>query len=160
MHVTTVYVIDVRWLTSLCLQCVRGHVVMRSLTQSGQRRELQSVKMTDDLQILLRLIENKPSLKGKRLFFSLTGCCADLTKDQAPPETPAPSTLQPLPLPSTPCHSTMSLLCRGRLKLLAASLTAVALLTWLYLLAGSLEGKSEHVHLSLFFLQSATALTM
>ncbi|XP_075871060.1 xylosyl- and glucuronyltransferase LARGE2s [Nelusetta ayraudi] len=34
----------------------------------------------------------------------------------------------------------MSLLCRGRLKLLAASLTAVALLTWLYLLAGSLEG--------------------
>uniref|UniRef100_A0A8C9XIE4 LARGE xylosyl- and glucuronyltransferase 2 n=2 Tax=Sander lucioperca TaxID=283035 RepID=A0A8C9XIE4_SANLU len=34
---------------------------------------------------------------------------------------------------------TMNLLCRGRLKLLVASLTAVVLLTWLYLLAGNLE---------------------
>ncbi|XP_031172130.1 LARGE xylosyl- and glucuronyltransferase 2 isoform X1 [Sander lucioperca] len=33
----------------------------------------------------------------------------------------------------------MNLLCRGRLKLLVASLTAVVLLTWLYLLAGNLE---------------------
>ncbi|XP_005949580.1 xylosyl- and glucuronyltransferase LARGE2s [Maylandia zebra] len=33
----------------------------------------------------------------------------------------------------------MNLLCRGRLKLLAASLTAIVLLTWLYLLAGNLE---------------------
>ncbi|XP_056134931.1 xylosyl- and glucuronyltransferase LARGE2s [Lampris incognitus] len=33
----------------------------------------------------------------------------------------------------------MHLLCRGRLKLLVASLTAVILLTWLYLLAGNLE---------------------
>ncbi|XP_038134548.1 LARGE xylosyl- and glucuronyltransferase 2 [Cyprinodon tularosa] len=33
----------------------------------------------------------------------------------------------------------MHLLCRGRLKLLVASLTAVVLLTWLYLLAGNLE---------------------
>ncbi|KAE8297780.1 LARGE xylosyl- and glucuronyltransferase 2 [Larimichthys crocea] len=33
----------------------------------------------------------------------------------------------------------MNLLCRGRLKLLVASLTAIVLLTWLYLLAGNLE---------------------
>ncbi|XP_068166503.1 xylosyl- and glucuronyltransferase LARGE2s [Antennarius striatus] len=33
----------------------------------------------------------------------------------------------------------MHLLCRGRLKLLVASLTAVVLLTWFYLLAGNLE---------------------
>uniref|UniRef100_UPI003AAF7854 xylosyl- and glucuronyltransferase LARGE2s n=3 Tax=Centroberyx TaxID=88664 RepID=UPI003AAF7854 len=33
----------------------------------------------------------------------------------------------------------MHLLCRGRVKLLVASLTAVILLTWLYLLAGNLE---------------------
>ncbi|XP_056269682.1 xylosyl- and glucuronyltransferase LARGE2s-like [Pseudoliparis swirei] len=33
----------------------------------------------------------------------------------------------------------MNLLCRGRLKLLVASLTAGVLLTWLYLLAGNLE---------------------
>ncbi|XP_061594885.1 xylosyl- and glucuronyltransferase LARGE2s [Cololabis saira] len=33
----------------------------------------------------------------------------------------------------------MHLLCRGRLKLLVASLTAIVLLTWLYLLAGNLE---------------------
>nr|XP_020458298.1 LARGE xylosyl- and glucuronyltransferase 2 [Monopterus albus]XP_020458299.1 LARGE xylosyl- and glucuronyltransferase 2 [Monopterus albus]XP_020458301.1 LARGE xylosyl- and glucuronyltransferase 2 [Monopterus albus]XP_020458302.1 LARGE xylosyl- and glucuronyltransferase 2 [Monopterus albus]XP_020458303.1 LARGE xylosyl- and glucuronyltransferase 2 [Monopterus albus]XP_020458304.1 LARGE xylosyl- and glucuronyltransferase 2 [Monopterus albus]XP_020458305.1 LARGE xylosyl- and glucuronyltransfera len=33
----------------------------------------------------------------------------------------------------------MNLLCRGRLKLLVVSLTAVVLLTWLYLLAGNLE---------------------
>uniref|UniRef100_A0A8C6KA44 LARGE xylosyl- and glucuronyltransferase 2 n=3 Tax=Nothobranchius TaxID=28779 RepID=A0A8C6KA44_NOTFU len=33
----------------------------------------------------------------------------------------------------------MHLLCRGRLKLLVATLTAVVLLTWLYLLAGNLE---------------------
>lgn len=37
----------------------------------------------------------------------------------------------------------MNLLCRGRLKLLVASLTAVVLLTWLYLLAGNLESESE-----------------
>ncbi|PWA29002.1 hypothetical protein CCH79_00006364 [Gambusia affinis] len=35
----------------------------------------------------------------------------------------------------------MHLLCRGRLKLLVASLTAVVLLTWLYLLAGNLESE-------------------
>lgn len=35
----------------------------------------------------------------------------------------------------------MNLLCRGRLKLLVASLTAVVLLTWLYLLAGNLESE-------------------
>lgn len=35
----------------------------------------------------------------------------------------------------------MHLLFRGRLKLLAASLVAVVLLTWLYLLAGNLEGE-------------------
>lgn len=35
----------------------------------------------------------------------------------------------------------MHLLFRGRLKLLAASLVAVALLTWLYLLAGNLESE-------------------
>uniref|UniRef100_A0AAQ6I946 LARGE xylosyl- and glucuronyltransferase 2 n=1 Tax=Anabas testudineus TaxID=64144 RepID=A0AAQ6I946_ANATE len=33
----------------------------------------------------------------------------------------------------------MNLLCRGRLKLLVASLTAIVLLTWLYLLAGNFE---------------------
>ncbi|XP_067347594.1 xylosyl- and glucuronyltransferase LARGE2s isoform X2 [Channa argus] len=33
----------------------------------------------------------------------------------------------------------MNLLCRGRLKLLLVSLTAIVLLTWLYLLAGNLE---------------------
>ncbi|KAM3877255.1 xylosyl- and glucuronyltransferase LARGE2s [Diretmus argenteus] len=33
----------------------------------------------------------------------------------------------------------MHLLCRGRIKLVVASLTAVILLTWLYLLAGNLE---------------------
>ncbi|XP_040895444.1 LARGE xylosyl- and glucuronyltransferase 2 [Toxotes jaculatrix] len=33
----------------------------------------------------------------------------------------------------------MNLLCRGRLKLLVASLTAIVLLTWLYLLAGNME---------------------
>ncbi|KAM9860431.1 xylosyl- and glucuronyltransferase LARGE2s [Aulostomus maculatus] len=33
----------------------------------------------------------------------------------------------------------MNLLCRGRLKLLVASLSAIVLLTWLYLLAGNLE---------------------
>ncbi|XP_061819490.1 xylosyl- and glucuronyltransferase LARGE2s [Nerophis lumbriciformis] len=33
----------------------------------------------------------------------------------------------------------MNLLCRGRLKLLVASLTAVLLLTWLYLLSGNIE---------------------
>ncbi|KAM7405622.1 hypothetical protein PAMP_000056 [Pampus punctatissimus] len=37
----------------------------------------------------------------------------------------------------------MNLLCRGRLKLLVASLTAVVLLTWLYLLAGNLEKTEE-----------------
>ncbi|MEQ2242244.1 hypothetical protein ILYODFUR_033660 [Ilyodon furcidens] len=37
----------------------------------------------------------------------------------------------------------MHLLCRGRLKLLVASLTAVVLLTWLYLLAGNLESESD-----------------
>jgi len=36
----------------------------------------------------------------------------------------------------------MNLLCRGRLKLLVASLTAGVLLTWLYLLAGNLESES------------------
>lgn len=35
----------------------------------------------------------------------------------------------------------MHLLFRGRLKLLAASLVAVVLLTWLYLLAGNLESE-------------------
>lgn len=35
----------------------------------------------------------------------------------------------------------MHLLFRGRLKLLVASLVAVVLLTWLYLLAGNLESK-------------------
>ena len=35
----------------------------------------------------------------------------------------------------------MHLLFRGRLKLLAASLAAVLLLTWLYLLAGNLESE-------------------
>lgn len=34
------------------------------------------------------------------------------------------------------------LLCRGRLKLLLVSFTAVVLLTWLYLLAGNLDGRS------------------
>lgn len=37
----------------------------------------------------------------------------------------------------------MHLLFRGRLKLLAASLVAVVLLTWLYLLAGNLESEFE-----------------
>lgn len=37
----------------------------------------------------------------------------------------------------------MNLLCRGRLKLLVASLTAVVLLTWLYLLAGNLESEYD-----------------
>lgn len=35
----------------------------------------------------------------------------------------------------------MHLLFRGRLKLLAASLVAAVLLTWLYLLAGNLESE-------------------
>lgn len=35
----------------------------------------------------------------------------------------------------------MNLLCRGRLKLLVASLTAIVLLTWLYLLAGNFESE-------------------
>lgn len=38
-------------------------------------------------------------------------------------------------------HPIMHLLFRGRLKLLAASLAAVLLLTWLYLLAGNLESE-------------------
>lgn len=84
----------------------------------------------------------------------VTGCYRDPTRDRAQPETPAPLPLHPTPS-SYPRHQpTMSLLCRGRLKLLAVSLTAVALLTWLYLLAGSLEGESEHAQLSLFCLSS------
>lgn len=42
----------------------------------------------------------------------------------------------------------MNLLCRGRLKLLVASLTAVVLLTWLYLLAGNLESEYESKSIS------------
>ncbi|MEQ2190096.1 hypothetical protein GOODEAATRI_032201, partial [Goodea atripinnis] len=42
-----------------------------------------------------------------------------------------------------PSPPIMHLLCRGRLKLLVASLTAVVLLTWLYLLAGNLESESD-----------------
>lgn len=40
----------------------------------------------------------------------------------------------------------MNLLCRGRLKLLVASLTAIVLLTWLYLLAGNLESEYHHAN--------------
>lgn len=39
----------------------------------------------------------------------------------------------------------MHLLFRGRLKLLAVSLVAVVLLTWLYLLAGNLESESKRL---------------
>lgn len=40
----------------------------------------------------------------------------------------------------------MNLLCRGRLKLLVATLTAIVLLTWLYLLAGNLESEYNHAN--------------
>jgi len=48
----------------------------------------------------------------------------------------------------------MNLLCRGRLKLLVASLTAIVLLTWLYLLAGNLESEYEQTFPSETFSQN------
>lgn len=50
------------------------------------------------------------------------------------------------------------LLCRGRLKLLLASVTAGVLLTWLYLLAGNLEGRSLLLPPCLAFTPSSSVL--